>query len=107
LFLEPLEARQLLSIDLVSGTAAGEIANHASWEPAISADGRYVAFTTHSRNLAPLTRTDERHVLVKDLANGEVINVDAAGCADRDQLDQWPPRRFLLANHTFVRRSLL
>jgi len=73
LLVEPLEDRRLLSIDLVSCKAGGEIGNHASWEPSISGDGRFVAFASDAGNLTGYV-TDARHVLVKDMATGAVEN---------------------------------
>lgn len=55
-----------LSID-----SNGQEANGASSQPAISADGRFVAFTSTSSNLAPGQSANACHILVHDRTNGK------------------------------------
>ena len=50
----------------VSVSAAGEQGNGDSYGPAISADGRYVAFTSSASNLAAGDTNDELDIFVRD-----------------------------------------
>jgi hypothetical protein len=56
---------------LASLSSANEQADHHSYEPSISASGRFVAFTSYASNLAP-GDTDQRgaDVFVRDLRTG-------------------------------------
>ncbi len=70
------------TVVLASVTASGVLGNGSCFLPKLSADGRYVAFSTFSSNLAPSdangTGTD---VFVKDLTTGalEHVSKDNAG----------------------------
>jgi Tol biopolymer transport system component len=55
----------------VSVGRGGRQANGASWFPAISADGRYVAFQSLASNLVPGDTNRLSDVFVRDLATGE------------------------------------
>jgi len=89
--LEMLEHRHLLSIDLVSAAASGEIGNaggttghtgDTAYNPAvISTDGRYVAFTSGSTNLVENDANGQTDVFVKDLQTGTVtlVSVTSTG----------------------------
>jgi TolB protein len=55
---------------LVSVSRTGGEGNHASAEPALSGDGRYVAFTSHSTNLLPGDTNNRMDVFVRDLVTG-------------------------------------
>jgi Tol biopolymer transport system component len=65
----------------VSVGSAGEQANSGSAEPSISADGRYVAFTSSASNLVAGDTNDEVDVFVHDRATGitERVSVSSAG----------------------------
>lgn len=74
--------------DLVAGTTtrasvdrAGGNADGDSWDPSISADGRYVAFASAASDLAAVDRNGASDVFVRDLATGTTtrVSVDAAG----------------------------
>ena len=67
-------------VRLVSCDASGIEGNGASSEPAISADGRYVAFSSHSTNLVSPATTNSQ-IFRKDLQTGEVslCSSNAAG----------------------------
>ena len=52
--------RKLHRTSLVSVDSAGVQGNNESYEPAISADGRYVAFASDASNLVAATRTATR-----------------------------------------------
>lgn len=60
------------AIVAVSTTAGGAFANGASGQPDISADGRYVAFTSAATNLAPGSTGTTFDVFRKDLQTGAV-----------------------------------
>lgn len=55
---------------LVSVGRAGGVGNRTSAEPAVSADGRYVAFTSHATNLVARDTNNRMDVFVRDLATG-------------------------------------
>ena len=65
---------------LVSGTRT-RIGDDASFEPTISDDGRYVAFTTLSTNLVKGTERDNLDVVVRDMQSTKMslVSVSAAG----------------------------
>ena len=54
------------STERVSLGSAGEQGNGDSYGPAISADGRYVAFTSSASNLAPGDGNDQLDIFVRD-----------------------------------------
>ena len=82
-FLRDLQTSQLTLVSRADG-AGGAKANLESGFPALSADGRHVAFTSRASNLDP-TDTDTRSdVYVRDLLTGEtslVSRADGAGGA--------------------------
>jgi Tol biopolymer transport system component len=64
IFVRDLQTGQ---IERVSVTSGGLQAEHASFSPAISADGRYVAFESLARRLVPVaTEPESRHIYVRD-----------------------------------------
>jgi Tol biopolymer transport system component len=65
----------------VSTTSAGAEADSDSYHPAISADGRYVAFQSGATNLVAGDTNDTLDVFVTDLASGAVsrVSTSAAG----------------------------
>jgi uncharacterized repeat protein (TIGR01451 family) len=65
----------------VSVSSAGEQANSTSDQPAISADGRFVVFTSRATNLVPGDTNDIEDVFVHDRVTGttERVNVSSAG----------------------------
>ncbi len=70
------QVTQRVSVD--SGGAQG---NDGSFEPSVSADGRYVAFTSASSNLVPGDTTGFLDVFVRDRLSGvtERVSVDSGG----------------------------
>lgn len=68
-------------IVLASSDAAGNEGDDSSLAPAVSGNGRYVAFSSFASNLAPGDANGSADVFVKDLWTGEVIlaSADAAG----------------------------
>jgi Tol biopolymer transport system component len=72
---------------LVSASKAGKGGDGNSLEPAISADGRYVAFASRAKNLSPAAKSGKREIFVKDLQTGAVAlasEADGAGGAAAD-----------------------
>lgn len=63
---------------LVSVSSDGSQGNRDSGNPAISADGRYVAFESASTNLVPDKTTSSSDVFVHDRQTGETIRVSIA-----------------------------
>jgi len=65
----------------VSVDSAGNQANGSSGEPSLSADGRYVAFTSHASNLVPGDTNGKQDIFVHDRLTGETTraSVDSAG----------------------------
>ncbi len=53
-------------VDLVSRSSSGEIGDGPSYEPAISRDGRYVAFPTSATNLVPNDSNGFTDIVVRD-----------------------------------------
>ncbi len=80
--------RDIFVKDLATGaitranTAAdGTQGNDRSYDTALSADGRFVAFRSHARNLVPGNSNDAPDIFVKDLATGAIerVSTDADG----------------------------
>ncbi|MFC5176492.1 TolB family protein [Nocardioides taihuensis] len=67
--------REAGTTTLVSVRRDGGLGNDYSYEPTISDDGRYVAFTTWATNLATDRNGSHLDVLVKDLATGKLSRV--------------------------------
>ena len=69
------------SILCASTNAAGAPANGSSFNPAISADGRYVAFESDATNLVAGDGNGARDIFVKDLQTGAIwcASTDAQG----------------------------
>jgi Tol biopolymer transport system component len=77
--IEPLEERQLLSIDLVSIAPPSLSGNFGSYSPSISGDGRYVAFSSDATNLVASDVNGKRDVFVVDRTAGTTALVSTAG----------------------------
>lgn len=62
-------------------TSAGVQAKDESSSSSISADGRFVAFSSSDTNLAPGNASDQRQIYVKDRQTGtvEVVSKNAGG----------------------------
>ncbi len=65
----------------VSTDSAGNEANSSSFHKTISADGRYVAFTSYATNLVPGDTNGVWDVFVKDMQTGTTtrVSTDSAG----------------------------
>ncbi len=73
--------------EIVSVSDLGTQANDTSWKPAISADGRFVAFTSLATNLVPLDANgEESDVFVYDRQTGrvELVSVSSDGAQGDD-----------------------
>ncbi len=57
------------------GHRFNEAADGASGSPVISADGRYVVFSSHARNLVSGDRNDDRDLFRYDLQSGEIQQI--------------------------------
>ena len=64
------------SVTLVSAAADGTHSNGHSYNPSISADGRYVAFISDADNLVPNDSSSAPHVFRKDLQTGAIVEAD-------------------------------
>jgi Tol biopolymer transport system component len=70
--------RQHRTLECVSRSSSGELADGVSEDPAISADGRYVAFTSSASNLVTGDENGTDDVFVRDRATGTTKRVSAA-----------------------------
>jgi Tol biopolymer transport system component len=68
----------------VSVSSSGQQGNGGSWEPSISGDGRYVAFTSGARNFAPGSDYGGANVFVRDRLTGstELVSANTSGTTD-------------------------
>jgi len=73
--------RQTRQTTRVSVDSAGNAENSDSWYPSISADGRYVAFTSDASNLVPGDTNNAADVFVHDRQTGQTTreSIDSAG----------------------------
>jgi Tol biopolymer transport system component len=62
----------------VSVSSVGTQTNGHSWSPAISADGRYVAFHSHASNLVPGDTNHGQDIFVYDRVTGEGARVSVS-----------------------------
>lgn len=67
-------------VTLVSSDDNGNQGNDISYEPSISADGRYVAFASYAANLLPGDEKEKKDVLIKDLQTN-AITLASADCS--------------------------
>ena len=63
------------TVTRVSVGSGGAQGNSLSGSPAVSADGRYVAFLSIASNLVAATRMDVDDVFVRDLQTGQTTRV--------------------------------
>jgi Ca2+-binding RTX toxin-like protein len=70
-----------MTITLVSVDSAGNLGNSFSYTPSLSADGRFVAFTSGASNLVPGDTNRENDVFVRDTLTNTTtgVSVDSAG----------------------------
>jgi Tol biopolymer transport system component len=77
--------RQTGKTTLISVTSDGKPANGDSFAPAISADGRFVAFVSHATNLVGGDTNGAADVFVHDRENGRTMRVSVG--SDGAQID--------------------
>ena len=87
----PAASAERRSTERVSVAYDGSEANETSYWPAISADGRYVAFTSRASNLVPDDTNGGEDVFVHDRLTGitERVSVDSAGNEGDDLSGGW------------------
>lgn len=74
--------RQTGSCTRVSVDSQGGEANSDSWEPAISDDGRFVAFASRASNLVPGDSNDSEDIFVHDRQTGATTRVSVSSQGD-------------------------
>ena len=77
-------------------------ANDISFEPSISADGRYVAFTSHANNLSPDDDNSVYNVFVRDLVTNTTTLVSRASGVAGEGADAVSLRPDISANGRYV-----
>ncbi|MDQ3991485.1 MAG: hypothetical protein M3245_04135 [Actinomycetota bacterium] len=70
--------RETGTTERVSVSSAGVETDRASWEPSISADGRFVAFESWATNLVPGDTNDAYDIFVRDRVVGTTERVSVA-----------------------------
>ena len=76
-----------MTITRVSVDSAGNQGNSGSYNPSISADGRFVAFTSFASNIVPGDTNNTYDIFVRDTLTNTTnrVSVDSAGNqADRN-----------------------
>src|SRR5215207_7144038 len=76
---------------LVSVSSSGEQGNLDSYQPSMSADGRYVAFASAAENLAPNDTNAACDVFVRDLQAGTTERVSVHDPGEQANGDSWMP----------------
>ncbi|MEG4531680.1 calcium-binding protein [Microcoleus sp. D2_18a_D3] len=71
----------------VSVNSAGIQGDENSFNPSISADGRFVAFTSRSSNLVPGDTNNKQDIFVRDLSTNTITRVSVDSAGDRGQHD--------------------
>src|SRR4028119_292088 len=70
-----------MTITLVSVDSAGNQGNSDSYTPSVSADGRFVAFSSDASNLVPGDTNNNNDIFVRDTLTNTTtrVSVDSAG----------------------------
>jgi hypothetical protein len=76
---------------MVSVSNTGEVGNEASFEPFISNNGRYVAFSSSSNNLVEGDENDVNDIFIRDLELGITKRVSISSSADEGNLNSFNP----------------
>jgi Tol biopolymer transport system component len=88
IYRKDLESGEIL---LCSTSSGGESGNGDSESPAISRDGRYVAFQSSASNLVPDDRNDCRDIFRKDLLTGEIMRCSTSSSGLEGNNDSFNP----------------
>jgi len=98
-----LRDRQALTTESVSVNTLGTPGDDQSWAPAISRDGRYIAFTSLATNLVSGDTNSTRDVFLRDVQAGttERVSIDSSGnqAAASDEGSGYPA---ISANGRFI-----
>ena len=78
-------------LTLVSAASNNDQGNNLSYEPSISADGRYVVFTSHASNLVPGDTNGTPDIFRKDTQTGVITLVSAASNGDQGNNQSYHP----------------
>ena len=92
--------RQTGETTRVSVDSEGTEGDLESWDPSVSADGRYVAFSSNAENLVPDDTNGVGDVFVHDVEKGETTRVSVA--SDGTEGDQVPALPSISADGRYV-----
>lgn len=76
---------------LVSVSTSGEVGFDASYDPSVSMDGRFVAFTSDAFNLVSADTNGEADIFVRDLQLGTTTRVSVATSGLQSNRGSWNP----------------
>jgi Tol biopolymer transport system component len=71
------------TVTRVSASTSGGEGNGDSFDPQLSADGRYVAFTSYAKNLVSGSVSDGLHVYLRDMVAKKTTRVDPDMIGDK------------------------
>lgn len=74
-----------------SSPHGGPEANDAAYSPAISADGRWVAFASDASNLVPGDYNHRRDIFLRDLTTSRIIRVSVSSTGQQGNADSYNP----------------
>jgi Tol biopolymer transport system component len=95
-----LRDRQMGTTSCVNVAPGGAVANNVSWGPIMSADGRFVVFTSWASNLVPNDTNGTFDVFVRDLQTGATSRANVA--SDGSQASGGAVASSISANGRFV-----
>ena len=81
-FVRDLKTKQTLLVSRQSAADGGAVATGGAYSGGISADGRFVAFTSGADNLSDVVEGYATHVYVRDMQTNETILVSRQSAAD-------------------------
>ncbi len=87
----PATAQGLGTTERVSVASDGTQGNRGSVEPSISADGRYVAFSSLANNLVSNDTNNWSDIFVHDRVTGQTTRVSVASDGTQGNRDSWSP----------------
>lgn len=79
------------SMEIVSIGSDGALGNARSMDPAVSADGRFVAFTSFASNFVPFDLNNADDIFVRDRQTGEVTRVSVSSTGVEAWFDSFSP----------------